>query len=194
MAFLSGCSPNTGLGTLLTIILPLIASIYWVLWVVYARNFHPLARVPGPFWASISRIWLMYRSYVGDVEMHQRILHQKYGPIIRIAHDEVAVSDPEAIQRIYPMQNSPEKTNWYHAWRPMGLPGQPDLFTQTNERAHSAYRRVVGGVYSLSNILKSEKKLDATLETFLERVKGFAEREEAFDFGLWLEMYDQRDV
>lgn len=131
----------------------------------------------------------MWRMHVGDVEIHQRALHEKYGPVIRIAHDEVAVSDPEAIPRIYPTQRPLEKTTWYHAWRPMGLPGQPDLFTQTNEKAHSAYRRTVGGVYSLSNVLRNEYKLDKTVELFLQRISGFADRKEAFDFGLWLEMY-----
>lgn len=73
-------------------------------------------------------------------------------------------------------------------WRPKGLGSQPDLFTQTDERAHAAYRRIVGGVYSLSSILKSEAMLDEMLELFMQRLGGFAERGEAFDFGLWLEM------
>ena len=131
--------------------------------------------------------------HVGDVEIHQRALHEKYGPIIRIAPDEVAISDPEVIPRVYPLQKPLEKTNWYHAWRPIGLPGQPDLFTQTNEKAHSAYRRVVGGVYGLSNVLKNEHKLDKTVELFMKRIDGFIDRKESMDFGLWLEMYDHKE-
>jgi hypothetical protein len=54
---------------------PLLA--YWLLWIVYARTFHPLAKIPGPLWASTSRTWLMYRMYLGDLEIHQRALHER---------------------------------------------------------------------------------------------------------------------
>lgn len=57
-------------------ITPLFA--YWLLWMVYARTFHPLAKIPGPLWASVSRTWLMYRMYLGDLEIHQRTLHERY--------------------------------------------------------------------------------------------------------------------
>lgn len=126
--------------------------------------------------------------HTGDYEIAMRALHAQYGSIVRIAPDEVAVSDPTAIPKIYPIQRPLEKTDWYLPWRPVGLGSQPDLFTQTNEKAHTAYRRIVGGVYSTSNILKNEAELDSTLLLFLERLNGFADRKEAFDFGLWLEM------
>jgi hypothetical protein len=41
----------------------------------------------------------------------------------------------------------------------------------------------------LSNILKSEAELDKTVTLFIERLGEFADKQEAFDFGLWLEMY-----
>lgn len=50
---------------------------YWLLSIVYARTFHSLAKIPGPFWPSISRTWLMYRMYLGDLETHQRALHER---------------------------------------------------------------------------------------------------------------------
>lgn len=51
---------------------------YWLLSLVYARTFHPLANIPGPLWPSVSRTWLMYRMYVGDLEIHQRALHERF--------------------------------------------------------------------------------------------------------------------
>lgn len=131
----------------------------------------------------------MYHHHTGDIDIATRALHTRYGPIVRIAPDEVTVADPSALPLIYTVQKALQKTDWYVPWRPKGLGSQPDLFTQTDERAHAAYRRIVGGVYSLSSILKSEAMLDEMLELFMQRLGGFAERGEAFDFGLWLEMY-----
>jgi hypothetical protein len=71
--------------TWLTTILPAFFVAYWMLWIVYARTLHPLAKVPGPFWPAVSRTWLMYRAYAGDLEIHQRKLHVQYGPLLRVA-------------------------------------------------------------------------------------------------------------
>jgi hypothetical protein len=135
----------------------------------------------------------MWHYHKGDIEIVERVLHKKYGPIVRIAPDQIVTSDTMAIPYIYPVQKPLEKTDWYKPLRPRGLNSQPDLFTQTNEKAHAAYRRIVGGVYSLSSILKNEPGLDKTLELFLARLDSFADSNEAFDFGIWLEMWAPND-
>lgn len=65
--------------TLDTIVKAVIAPIigYWLLWIIYARTMHPLAGIPGPLWPAVSRTWLMYRMYLGDLEIHQRALHRR---------------------------------------------------------------------------------------------------------------------
>lgn len=52
--------------------------LYWLGWIVYARFFHPLAKIPGPLWPSLSRTWLMWRMYRGDLEIHMRAIHERY--------------------------------------------------------------------------------------------------------------------
>ncbi|KAF2132974.1 cytochrome P450 [Dothidotthia symphoricarpi CBS 119687] len=165
--------------------------VYWVGWVIYTHYLHPLAKIPGPFWPSVSRTWLMYRMYKGDLEFHQRSMHHsfEYGPLVRIAPDEVHSSDPKAIPIIYRVQQPLEKTNFYLTFRPM-IPGfSLDMFTDDSEKHHTAYRKIVGPVYTLTSMLKNEGALDKTANLFMERLGDFADRNESFDFGLWLEMF-----
>lgn len=54
-------------------------SVYWAGWIIYCRFFHPLRSIPGPFLASISRVWIVYKTGRGDMEYTQRALHKKYG-------------------------------------------------------------------------------------------------------------------
>jgi hypothetical protein len=82
-----------------------------------------------------------------------------------------------------------EKTVWYDAWRPAGMKSRPDMFTNRSEKDHAAYQRILGSIYSLSSVLKSEPGLNTTGEVFLQRLDEFADKGEEFDFGLWLEMY-----
>lgn len=48
-------------------------------WTVYTRFFHPYSRIPGPFLASLSRLWLVQCVRGGKVHEVTRKLHDKYG-------------------------------------------------------------------------------------------------------------------
>jgi hypothetical protein len=108
---------------------------------------------------------------------------------VRTAPDEVHASDPAAIPIIYPVQQPLEKTDFYLTYRPVALGGGPDLFTDDSEKHHTAHRRNIGQVYTLTSMLKNEGAIDGVTNTFMKRMGEFADRQEAFDFGLWLEMY-----
>lgn len=72
-----------------------------LLYVLYQRLFSPLAKVKGPFWASLSPAWKLLQFTKGD--FHEKIvqLHEEYGPIVRIAPSEVIIADRSAIREIY---------------------------------------------------------------------------------------------
>lgn len=48
-------------------------------WVFYQRLISPLAKIPGPFWASISRLWYLQRINAEDMHRHTKKLHDQYG-------------------------------------------------------------------------------------------------------------------
>lgn len=50
------------------------------LWqIIYYRLFHPLSKFPGPFWASVTRLWIAYYNLRGDEYRVVYGLHKKYG-------------------------------------------------------------------------------------------------------------------
>ena len=68
---------------------------------VYRLWFAPLARLPGPSICAISRLPLMYFEFNGARRSFIHDLHTKYGPIVRIAPDEVSFATREAVKEIY---------------------------------------------------------------------------------------------
>jgi hypothetical protein len=57
---------------------------------IYYPFFHPLARFPGPYWASVTRLWIARESWVGTELATLQRLHEKYGryfwcSVVRIA-------------------------------------------------------------------------------------------------------------
>lgn len=169
-------------------VIPLLFLSYWLAWVVYARTLHPLASIPGPFWASLSRTWYMRRAYDGNIEVVQRELHARLGPIVRIAPDEVSISDPSAIPLVYRSQKPLQKTDYYLVYRNTDITKQPDMFTSIDESEHSRYRRIVNPAYLMSSVLKSEGAIDECTTLFLRRLGRFADSKQKMDFGEWLEM------
>lgn len=60
-------------GIVLTIILAIAKS------VIQTRYFHPLSEFPGPFFASVSRLYLTYYNLLGKEYLKEYELHKKYG-------------------------------------------------------------------------------------------------------------------
>ncbi|KAJ8116824.1 hypothetical protein OPT61_g1815 [Boeremia exigua] len=169
-----------------------VLAAYYLTWLIYSRTLHPLAKVPGPVWASLSRTWLMWRMYHGDYQFALLAQHKLHGSLIRIAPNELSYANPDGIRVIYRLHAPLEKTDWYHTWKGRGI--KLDMFTITSEKEHAAYRRVVGGVYTLSSILKNEPQIDDNVATLLDRLDGFAQRSSPVDLGLWLEMYAYENI
>ena len=68
---------------------------------IYTLYFHPLARIPGPKWWIISRIPYFRSITTGQFIHSVRALHERYGPVVRLAANEVSFTDPQAWQDIY---------------------------------------------------------------------------------------------
>ncbi|KAI0120995.1 cytochrome P450 oxidoreductase [Xylariales sp. AK1849] len=163
--------------------------VYWAAWIIYAQCFHPLSKVPGPWIASVSRLWYIVQVAKGDMEKTQRQLHAKHGPLIRIAPNELACAAPDAIKTIYPTSLGLNKTDFYPVWNTHSFSKHRDMFSETNDKAHGERRRIINHVYSLANVLQSEPYIDHCSALFLERLGEHTDSEKPFDLGKWLQMF-----
>jgi hypothetical protein len=73
--------------------LPFLFPIYYLVWVIYATQFHPLAKYPGPIFAAITRFWLILNVARGSSEKTQRCLHEQYGKSIWSNRSTLARAD-----------------------------------------------------------------------------------------------------
>lgn len=62
---------------------------------------HPLRGVPGPVLARFTGIWLLRHELAGTRATTIHELHQMYGPVVRIAPDQLSFSSPAALREIY---------------------------------------------------------------------------------------------
>lgn len=184
-SFLTGLLSHEG-SQFITLLYCITATLvfYEVGWIVYCRFFHPFSGIPGPFLASFSRLWIAASVAGGRAEHQQRELHAKYGYLVRIAPNEVAVSDPSAVKIIYNIKSGYTKSDFYPPFAP-NISTHGDHFTQLDEGKHAARRKLVNSVYSMSTILESEQYIDTCSDMFFEKMAQIAERGNAFDLGEW---------
>lgn len=125
----------------------------------------------------------------GHLEDAVRQLHTKYGPVIRVAPNEVTAAEASSIPKIYPTQHPLPKSDFYPTYRPVGISKRPDTFTNTDEADHTRHRKIVNPVYTMTSVMKNESAIDDCLNWFIKRVGEYADSGKVMDLGHWIEMY-----
>lgn len=64
-----------------------------------------LRSIPGPFLASMTDLYRLHDAFTWKCQESQLALHEKYGNYVRYGPNTVAISDPDAIQVIYAINN-----------------------------------------------------------------------------------------
>ncbi|ORY63884.1 cytochrome P450 [Pseudomassariella vexata] len=128
--------------------------------VVYRRYIHPLSEIPGPFWASITRLWQICYLLKGEEALEVVALHDKHGHFVRIAPNEVSVSHPDGprLLLLAPLR----KGNWYTLFALPDWRFQNPMSTLDPKEKVERSKWLSSG-YSLSNILKSEEYIDKNI-------------------------------
>jgi cytochrome P450 len=169
--------------TPLNIVLALLAYVAFraVYQIVYYRFFHSLRHFPGPFWASVTRLWIAYHNIKADECELELALHKKYGPVLRITPTLLLVSDATKLPEVYNRQAN--KSNHYIT----GSFGKTEsLFNMRDHRHHAHFRKIAAGPYAFSNIKKMEPLVDRRINDWLSKINRlFAQRMEQFDFAPW---------
>lgn len=73
----------------------------WLVSLVHTALRPGLRNIPGPWMAKISQFRRLSLVWNGNAHQNYRVLHVKYGPIVRTAPNVVDVSEPAAISTIY---------------------------------------------------------------------------------------------
>ncbi|KAF9256882.1 cytochrome P450 [Marasmius fiardii PR-910] len=62
--------------------------------------FHPLADVPGPALAKVSKLYGIWIWLKGERHIRYKEMHEEYGPIVRIAPNEISVIDQDSMKAV----------------------------------------------------------------------------------------------
>ncbi|KAJ6263440.1 Cytochrome P450 monooxygenase orf2 [Drechslerella dactyloides] len=140
---------------------------YLVFGSIYQLYFSPLAKVPGPWYTAVSRYWLARVSLQGRRIFAVHDLHLKYGPYVRIAPNEVSVSEIEAVKQIHSSHNNFSKPTWYADV----ANGVKSAFAIVDPEDHKARRKAYGTVYSNTNMSLLEPVIRKHITVCVSKIK-----------------------
>lgn len=164
----------------------------FVVRLLYVRYASPLRRYPGPWLASVSRLWKVKSTMSGRTHLDHVELHQKYGPIVRIAPNEVSLASPEAARLLLSAGKGFHKTDFYGVFPP---PENPDIFTETREYMHAQKKKVANVPYSMAAMQQLSPFIDDTIELFMTKLNGISAApvggrgRATVDLGAWLHYF-----
>jgi cytochrome P450 len=163
--------------------LPLIIPLILVIHLLRRRYATPLRKYPGPLLASLSRIRQLLSVASGKTQDDMISLHARYGPIVRIAPNELSFSSPEAARQLLSAGKGFHKTRFYGVFPP---PENPDIFTETREDVHARKKRVANVPYSMGAMQQLTPFIDDTIEFLVTRLDQSGGK---VDLGDWLHFF-----
>ncbi|KAJ2989383.1 hypothetical protein NUW58_g3496 [Xylaria curta] len=153
-------------GVLLTVGLGVLACLAFR--AIYNIYFHALSKIPGPYLWSASRLPFIYSLLNGTIVHDIQGLHQIYGPILRIAPDEVTFARADAWTDIFPLRSDRflKDPVW---WKRQ--PGSPaSLISAINPETHTRMRKALAPGFTARALIAQEPILQLYVNLLVERL------------------------
>ncbi|KAI1259970.1 cytochrome P450 [Xylariaceae sp. FL1019] len=109
--------------------------------IAFARSlwsWYRLRQVPGPFLASVSVTWMIWRSLSGRFHEHLRDVAEDYGPLVRIGPNQLLSTDPEVLRMMSAVRSTYTKGDFYETGRI--VPEENTVVSLRDEREHRMLR------------------------------------------------------
>ncbi|CAG8947186.1 unnamed protein product [Penicillium salamii] len=119
---------------------------------IYRCHFHPLSQFPGPPEAASSTKWLYKTNRQGFPQHEFERLHKKYqSKVLRIAPNELHISDVQQYKVIYSQKPFPKNPRFYE-----GFSLNHSLFAETDSALHKERRKTLNPLFPRSGVFKLE--------------------------------------
>jgi len=163
---------DVGLPTLFTSIL--VSLVVWEAgWIIYYRFFHPLAKVPGPFLGSVSELYRFYHNFIRKGALYHEFdkLRERYGPVIRIAPNEVLLTDKNNYEKVYATHSGLYKDPSFYSL--IGIDSA--LFSTISNEVHRRKRAILNPFFSRRAALDQEDIVQSKAAKFCRRIERDSE-------------------
>ncbi|KAK5662431.1 hypothetical protein OQA88_8342 [Cercophora sp. LCS_1] len=161
------------MSTILTLlgVIVLTATLYHLLHALYNLYLHPLSHIPGPILWRASHLPYIYHLATNTLPVKVLPLHTKYGPVIRIAPDQLAFTDPSAWRDIYGGGTHKGLPKWPTMYRTAGAP--PSILGE-DDTNHALLRRTIAPQFSERAMREQEGIITKYVDLLIRQLRNVA--------------------
>ncbi|KAG6000519.1 hypothetical protein E4U21_005363 [Claviceps maximensis] len=143
---------------------------------------NPTSKVPGPWYSKWTDVVSRYHWFYAQELYYIHNLHAKYGPIVRVSPNVVAVADLDAIKTIYTIKETYRKAKFYEL-----LTGRPiqTIFSTTDVDLHRKLRRLLAAQMSETSLKSMMPQISSHVELAIQRMKEESEARGIIDVFKW---------
>lgn len=143
--------------------------LYHAVNIIYNLRFHPLSSFPGPLARRASRLPYTLSILNGRLHTDTAALHRRYGPVVRVAPNELAFADPSSWRDVMG-GGSRELAKWGEAYLiPEFMP--PHLQNTVDKEHHKMLRRAVAPGFSDQSLRAQEGLVAGYIGNLVERLR-----------------------
>lgn len=134
----------------------------------YTLLLHPLKRFPGPLLWRVSRIPWMLSIHSGTIHRDLHLLHSVWGPVVRVAPNELSFVDAQAFQDIYGRRKGglypfPKDPDFYER-----APNGAHYLSTCPDEIHPHMRNLISRAFSEKAIQEQEVIVQGHTRKFLD--------------------------
>ncbi|KAK1069987.1 hypothetical protein LTR74_004384 [Friedmanniomyces endolithicus] len=161
--------------------------LYTFLRLIYNVFLHPLRDFPGPLLWKATRLRWVIALQKGYLHRDLLDLHNQYGPVVRIAPDELSYIDPQAWKDIYTTRPGHATIERGAVWFQKATPDEPFSIMGHNEDHHARYRRAFMGAFSDKAIKDQSPRIEEYVELMMQKFREKGENgSTVLDMVAWL--------
>ncbi|KAI1745964.1 putative cytochrome P450 monooxygenase [Xylaria scruposa] len=138
---------------------------------IYNAFLHPLRKYPGPLSHHMSILPRSWYQLQGLLPFHVDELHKKYGPVVRVAPDELAFSSPQAWRDIYGHKKAGEEENPKPDSVYKVFDWLPTSVLNADRQDHGALRRQLSHGFSDRSMREQEPIIGSYVDLLVRRLK-----------------------
>ncbi|PSN71985.1 benzoate 4-monooxygenase cytochrome P450 [Corynespora cassiicola Philippines] len=161
-----------------------------LLYGLYNVFLHPLRQYPGPTLWNAYRVPYIISFHRGEIHRKMKEMHDKYGPIVRIAPNELSYADSAAWKDIYGNRPGHKIFERNPLWFKKLNPGDPQSIMGPDEEAHARFRRAFTQSFSEKSLRDQSPVVQSYVDLFINQLKapvsGRKWKEKTVDLAQWL--------
>ncbi|OXV06037.1 hypothetical protein Egran_06197 [Elaphomyces granulatus] len=154
----------------------------------------PLSKIPGPWYANVTTLHLMYAFAKGNIWKMVEKSHQKYGSIIRLGPRQIWIADKEAMNQILRTVDLPKVAMYAEISRDRFSPG---LFGEIRTDPHKRLKRFLSPAFTIAYVDKLDVLFAKCIQDLISRYASRFDSPKAVSFeekGVTDLMVDLHDV